>query len=116
MATKVSELREMHDEALAHLLTEQKATLFNLRFQMATGQLDNPSRIGHVRKDVARILTVLREREIEEAESALRALENELADPSAWSDPKRTASSTARHEAARRAVRELYERWERIAG
>jgi ATP-binding cassette subfamily F protein 3 len=56
------------------------------------------------------------EREIEEAESALRALENELADPSAWSDPKRTASSTARHEAARRAVRELYERWERIAG
>ena len=56
------------------------------------------------------------EREIEEAERALRALEDELADPSSWSNHKRSASSSARHEAAKRAVEELYERWERIAG
>jgi ATP-binding cassette subfamily F protein 3 len=56
------------------------------------------------------------EREIEAAEGALRALEDELADPTSWSNPKRSASSSARHEAAKRAVEELYERWERIAG
>jgi ATP-binding cassette subfamily F protein 3 len=56
------------------------------------------------------------EREIEDAEGLLRAVEDELADPSAWSDPKQTAASSARHEAAKRAVEDLYERWERIAG
>ena len=56
------------------------------------------------------------EREIEDAEGALRALEEELADPVAWSTPKQSASSSARHEAAKRAVQELYARWERIAG
>jgi len=56
------------------------------------------------------------EREIEQAEAALRALEDELADPAAWSDPKKSARSTARHEQAKRAVEELYERWEAIAG
>ncbi len=56
------------------------------------------------------------EREIEAAEAALRALEDELSDPAAWSTPKNSARSTARHEAARRALRELYERWEQMAG
>ncbi len=56
------------------------------------------------------------EREIEEAEAALRAVEDELADPAAWADPKKTARSTARHERAKRTVEELYERWEAIAG
>jgi ATP-binding cassette, subfamily F, member 3 len=56
------------------------------------------------------------EREIEDAEGALRALEEELAAPLAWSTPKQSASSSARHEAAKRAVQELYARWERIAG
>jgi ATP-binding cassette subfamily F protein 3 len=56
------------------------------------------------------------EREIEAAEAALRVLEDELADPAAWVDPKRRARSTARHQAAKRAVDELYEQWERIAG
>jgi ATP-binding cassette, subfamily F, member 3 len=56
------------------------------------------------------------EREIEAAEAALRAIEDELADPAAWSDPRRTADSKARHEQAKRAVEELYERWEAIAG
>jgi ATP-binding cassette subfamily F protein 3 len=56
------------------------------------------------------------EQEIEAAEAALRALEEELSDPAAWSTPQRTATATARHEEAKRAVEELYERWERLAG
>jgi ATP-binding cassette subfamily F protein 3 len=56
------------------------------------------------------------EREIEAAEAALQALEEELADPAAWSDPDRAADSTERHAAARRAVEELYARYERVAG
>jgi len=56
------------------------------------------------------------ENEIEVAEAALKAVEDELADPAAWSSPQRTARATARHEQAKRAVDELYERWERIAG
>jgi ATP-binding cassette subfamily F protein 3 len=56
------------------------------------------------------------EREIEAAEAALRAVEDELAEPAAWSTPAKTADSTARHEAAKRAVEALYERWETIAG
>jgi ATP-binding cassette subfamily F protein 3 len=56
------------------------------------------------------------EREIEAAEASLRELEQELSDPAAWSTPQRTADATARHEQAKRAVDELYERWERLAG
>jgi ATP-binding cassette subfamily F protein 3 len=56
------------------------------------------------------------EHQIEEAEAALKAVEDELADPAAWSSPTRTARATARHEEAKRAVDELYERWERVAG
>ncbi|MDX6697059.1 MAG: ATP-binding cassette, subfamily er 3 [Solirubrobacteraceae bacterium] len=53
------------------------------------------------------------EQRIEEAESALSTLEDELGDPSAWADPDRAAESTARHESARRVVEELYSEWER---
>ena len=60
--------------------------------------------------------TSVLEREIEAAEAALRELEEELADPAAWSDPSRSASATARHEAARRTVEQLYARWEQVAG
>jgi ATP-binding cassette subfamily F protein 3 len=56
------------------------------------------------------------EREIEQAEATLKALEQELAAPAAWSTPQRTARATARHEEARRTVDELYARWERLAG
>src|SRR5919198_6617433 len=63
---KVAELRELPDEELLARLESQKEELFNLRFQMATGQLDNPMRIKHVRHDIARILTVLRGRQSEE--------------------------------------------------
>jgi len=57
-------------DELAGRLGDARRELFNLRFQLATGQLDNPARVGQVRHDVARILTVLRAREILEAEGA----------------------------------------------
>ena len=66
MATsKAAELRELPDDELVARMEAGKEELFNLRFQLATGQLDNPSRMSQVRHDVARIATVLREREIE---------------------------------------------------
>ena len=57
------------DELFARL-GDSRRELFNLRFQLATGQLDNPARLGQVKRDVARMLTVLRTREILEAEGA----------------------------------------------
>src|SRR4051794_21523696 len=56
------------------------------------------------------------EAEIEAAEAALRALEEELADPTAWNDPRSAAKSTRRHEAAKRALQALYDEWETVAG
>lgn len=64
--TKVAELRDLPDQELIERLESFKEELFNLRFQLATGQLDNPMRVRLVRHDVARILTVLRERHLEE--------------------------------------------------
>jgi large subunit ribosomal protein L29 len=64
--TRVAELRELPDEQLIERLESHKEELFNLRFQLATGQLDNPMRIKDVRHDVARILTVLRQRHREQ--------------------------------------------------
>ena len=61
--TRAAELRELPEDVLHGQLESAKEELFNLRFQLATGQLDNPSRIKAVRHDLARILTVLRERE-----------------------------------------------------
>jgi ATP-binding cassette, subfamily F, member 3 len=55
------------------------------------------------------------EQQIEAAEAALAALEAELADPQAWNDPRSAAKSSARHAAAKRALDELYERWEQVA-
>jgi large subunit ribosomal protein L29 len=63
MAT-ARDLRELDDDELGTRLRESKEELFNLRFQHVTGQLDNYARIGHVKRDVARINTLLREREI----------------------------------------------------
>jgi large subunit ribosomal protein L29 len=62
------ELRELDDDELEARLAEYRRELLNLRFQLATGQLDNVSRMSVVRKDVARVLTVLRDREIAAAE------------------------------------------------
>ena len=70
MASKTAELRNMDTEELETRLVDARQELFNLRFQLVTGQLDNSARIGHVRRQVARMETILREREIEEAEAA----------------------------------------------
>ncbi len=61
---KVKELREMTDVELRKKLTDTKDELFRLRFQSATGQLDNPMKIQEVRRRIARVKTVLREREL----------------------------------------------------
>lgn len=62
---KAKEIRQMSVNELNKQLTELKAELFNLRFQLATGQLDNPLRISTVRKDIARVKTIIREHELD---------------------------------------------------
>jgi large subunit ribosomal protein L29 len=64
MSTTTAELRELNDEELDTRLRESKEELFNLRFQMATGQLDNNRRLRTVKHDISRIYTILREREL----------------------------------------------------
>lgn len=59
---KAKELRELSAEELEQKLADFKEELFNLRFQLATGQLDNPMRIKDVRKDIARVKTLIREK------------------------------------------------------
>jgi large subunit ribosomal protein L29 len=63
---KVNKLRDLTVEELERKVDNLKEELFNLRFQMATGQLENPMRIKEVKKDIARAKTILREREIAE--------------------------------------------------
>ena len=65
MTKKTAEIRELPDDELLSRLESGKEELFNLRFQMATGQLDNPMRIKQVRHDIARVLTTLRQRHAE---------------------------------------------------
>ena len=61
---KVSEIRDLLDDELERRLEETREELFNLRFQHATGQLDNYRRLRELRRDVARIRTIAREREL----------------------------------------------------
>ncbi|HBN95077.1 MAG TPA: 50S ribosomal protein L29 [Firmicutes bacterium] len=61
---KAKEVRDLSVSELEVKLDELKEELFNLRFQLATGQLDNPMRISAVRKNIARVKTVMREREL----------------------------------------------------
>jgi large subunit ribosomal protein L29 len=68
MNKKTAPIRELRDSELIDRLAESKVELFNLRFQNATGQLERTARIAEVRKDVARLNTLLREREIAAAE------------------------------------------------
>jgi large subunit ribosomal protein L29 len=70
MSKEADKLREAGEDELATKYAEAKEELFNLRFQLVTGQLDNPMRIKQVRKQVARILTLMRERELEAHEEA----------------------------------------------
>jgi large subunit ribosomal protein L29 len=64
VGTSAGELRELTADELTEKLREAKEELFNLRFQMATGQLDNNRRLRVVRREIARIYTVLNEREL----------------------------------------------------
>jgi large subunit ribosomal protein L29 len=61
---KANDLRNLTTAEIEQKVAGYKEELFNLRFQLATGQLDNPTRIGEVRKEIARAKTVLREREL----------------------------------------------------
>jgi large subunit ribosomal protein L29 len=94
--TRPSELRDIDDDELLTRLSEARQELFNLRFQHVTGQLDNHARLGQVRKDIARMNTLLREREIAAADAEQAA-----------DDAARQAAAEARRarvEASRRGV------------
>lgn len=67
---KASEVRDLTTAELESKLKDLKAELFNLRFQLAINQLDNPMRIFAVKKDIARVKTVLRENEIKDSAKA----------------------------------------------
>ena len=69
MANKTEELRELDINGLVQALAEAKDNSFKLRFQLAVGQLDNTARLREVRRQIARISTVLREKEIAAAEA-----------------------------------------------
>ncbi len=105
-----TEIAELDTEELERQLGETRRELFNLRFQLATGQLDNFSRIRDVRKDVARMMTELRAREIAEAEGLAfeelpihRAAARRRTEDEALGRPKTTA---AERRAARAAAEE----------
>jgi large subunit ribosomal protein L29 len=66
---KAAELRDLADEELRGKLRELQEELFNLRFQLATGQIENVGRIRTVRRDIARMYTVLRQRQLASQES-----------------------------------------------
>ncbi|HXK40426.1 MAG TPA: 50S ribosomal protein L29 [Candidatus Paceibacterota bacterium] len=67
---KANELRDLPPDELERQLVETKEELFNLRFQNATGQLDNYKRLGQLKKDIARIKTILRQHELDEQPSS----------------------------------------------
>ena len=69
MALKGSEIRDLPADELLQRLADTKEELFNLRFQNATGQLDNYSRLGELKRDVARIRTILRQRELQDPDA-----------------------------------------------
>jgi len=66
---RVAEMRLLGDKELVERLADSRRELFNLRFQLATGQLDNSSRLAEVRRNIARLATFVREREIAAAEA-----------------------------------------------
>lgn len=68
MEMKANKVREMSSNELDLKLRELKGELFNLRFQMATGQLENPLKVKEVKKSIARIKTILKERELKSVE------------------------------------------------
>ncbi len=75
--SRARDLRDMVPEELENKLAETRQELFNLRFQHVTGQLDNSSRLGQLRRDVARISTILRAQEIAAAQATVQEAGNE---------------------------------------
>ncbi len=69
MQMKANKVRDLSVKELEQKLVELKGELFNLRFQMATGQLENPIRVRDVKKSIARIKTILREKELKSAQA-----------------------------------------------
>ncbi len=61
---KAREVRDMNDDELRKALDDSKDELFKLKFQLATGQLDNPMRLREIRKNIAKVQTIMREREL----------------------------------------------------
>src|SRR5919198_5015267 len=101
---KAEELREVADDELLAQVENLKEELFNLRFQFATGQLDNAMRIKQVRHDIARILTVLRERQTEqELEVALTRADEEALAESRAAQARGEKKGTSLAEAAQEA-------------
>ncbi len=102
MATKTTELREMDPDELEGRLADARQELFNLRFQHVTGQLDNYARLGDVRREIARVNTILREKEIEAAEAAT---DEGTEEPEAYAEQEATsAARRARVLGSRRAA------------
>jgi large subunit ribosomal protein L29 len=106
MATALSELREMDDDELVTRLVEARQELFNFRFQHVTGQLDNYARLGEVRKEIARINTLLRQREIEAAEREVEEAPAPVVDESPATTDARRARVLGSRRAAARAAKE----------
>jgi large subunit ribosomal protein L29 len=67
---RATELKQMNNDELAHHLEESRQEVFQLRFQLAMGKQDNSARLGHIRREVARVLTLQRERQIAESAPA----------------------------------------------
>ena len=103
-------VREERREAQASALTAAKQ---ERRAAAKPTRNGRTARRGPSKNAQARIADL--EREVERAEAALAAIEDELADPAMWSSPSRTERSTARHTAARKAVAEAYARWEQAS-
>jgi large subunit ribosomal protein L29 len=107
MPSKAAELRELPDEELYVRIEGAKEELFNLRFQLATGQLDNSSRLKELRHDVARALTVLRERHLEaELEAELTRVEADALERSRAAQDSGALEGTPLGELAREALDE----------
>jgi len=92
MPSKTTELRELPDDELYVRIESAKEELFNLRFQLATGQLDNTARLKELRHDVARLATVLREREIELELDTIAAAEADARQAATEDDEEEDAS------------------------
>jgi large subunit ribosomal protein L29 len=93
--TTAAEMRHLDNDSLEEQLREFKEELFNLRFQAATGQLESHGRLRHVRRDIARIYTIMREREL-----GIIAMVSDDADDVDAADDTDTADTADTQEAA----------------